>query len=761
MIFDLVKDFADVLDAMPEGHSRRRILKLLDEAIRRDVHFIDRHPTTFFQCMWNTCWWYDCPEAAGHDSSPSTNPGRTSESESSLSSTLEKWRSGKQADTPKFCWLRTLRPPVERLGNGLVSYIPAGYGDAVFSPDNQQIATRGASTKVWDLATGKEQFSIDHLWGSVSAVAFSPTAERLATGGSGLVCLWDRDGGAGPVGMHSDGVSSLSFSRDGTMLASGSRDKTIRVWCARTLEQRIEFAGHAAGVTHVAFSPDDCQLASCSYDGTVRIWDLDCESQVDSHSLHASDLDGFFSRDGIWIDATQGRDGLERTAPLLRYVGFSPDGRQVASASSSGFVRLWDLSARSETACLTGPKQNVDAIAISPDWGQIAYATGDHSIRLHKMPGDSELARFPRQPHSIDRLSFSMDGRYLASSSSDGVRVWDTSYRPQLEEVEDHAHHPTAISFSPDGRQLMTSSSDAVHLWEVSSGLHHSTLASARGGVGRTEFSPNHRRIVTGGEFRCAHVWNAITGEQELLLKKTSQDWAANEHRTYVACVAFSADGSKIVSGGTDYNLRVWDAMNGEELLCLRGHDGLIDRVITSPDGNRIASVCGSDVYVWDVRIPQRGVHGPVRRVVSAIRERFRKRLLAVLPHREHQIDNVAFSTNSRSVFTLTRTPIFDGPFGFTGQLWDAESGECRDVIKWSGRPAAITGGPHGPHLQATVCGREMAIELMTTGAAVAHFPATFNPLAAQPNMSRWAGGVGKHLQILELEGDADILDDQ
>ena len=64
MIFDLVKDYADALAAMPTDHPRHRILKLLEEAIRRDVHFIDRHPTTMFQCMWNTCWWYDCEEAA-------------------------------------------------------------------------------------------------------------------------------------------------------------------------------------------------------------------------------------------------------------------------------------------------------------------------------------------------------------------------------------------------------------------------------------------------------------------------------------------------------------------------------------------------------------------------------------------------------------------------------------------------------------------------------------------------------------------------
>ena len=66
MIFDLIKDFADVVDAMPEEHPRRRILKLLNRAICRDFHFIDRHPTTLFECLWNTCWWHDCPEAARH-----------------------------------------------------------------------------------------------------------------------------------------------------------------------------------------------------------------------------------------------------------------------------------------------------------------------------------------------------------------------------------------------------------------------------------------------------------------------------------------------------------------------------------------------------------------------------------------------------------------------------------------------------------------------------------------------------------------------
>ena len=66
MIFELARDFAGALEVLPQDHPRHRILRLLEEAIRRDIHFIDHHPTTLFQCMWNTCWSCDCPQAGRH-----------------------------------------------------------------------------------------------------------------------------------------------------------------------------------------------------------------------------------------------------------------------------------------------------------------------------------------------------------------------------------------------------------------------------------------------------------------------------------------------------------------------------------------------------------------------------------------------------------------------------------------------------------------------------------------------------------------------
>src|SRR4051794_29869492 len=115
MIFPLAQDFAAVLATMPRGHTRYRILNLLGEAIRRDLHFIDRHPTTLFQCLWNSCWWYDCPAAAGHYDLPERKahgplPWQLPPRER-LSTQLERWRAERERETPGFPWLRGLRPP--------------------------------------------------------------------------------------------------------------------------------------------------------------------------------------------------------------------------------------------------------------------------------------------------------------------------------------------------------------------------------------------------------------------------------------------------------------------------------------------------------------------------------------------------------------------------------------------------------------------------------------------------------------------------
>ena len=122
MIFELAQDFSATLATMPREHSHHRILNLLEEAIRRDIHFIARHtkdyPQALFQCFWNTCWWYDCSDLEIFERGVSGEKILRDRPESRLSHLMEEWATRKQAFSGKFAWVRSLRPPSFPLGGG-------------------------------------------------------------------------------------------------------------------------------------------------------------------------------------------------------------------------------------------------------------------------------------------------------------------------------------------------------------------------------------------------------------------------------------------------------------------------------------------------------------------------------------------------------------------------------------------------------------------------------------------------------------------
>ena len=108
---------------MPKEHRQHRTLSLFDEAIRRDVHFMASHPTTMFQCMWNTCWWYDATASKEYyEESTTTQPWKRSDAK--ISKLLELWRTNKEAKA-SFIWIQGLSVR-RRLRLGLVNFFQSG-----------------------------------------------------------------------------------------------------------------------------------------------------------------------------------------------------------------------------------------------------------------------------------------------------------------------------------------------------------------------------------------------------------------------------------------------------------------------------------------------------------------------------------------------------------------------------------------------------------------------------------------------------------
>ena len=367
LIFDLTDDLRQTVVALPQDRPQRHILQLLEEAIRRDIHFIHRHcqdyPQGLFQCLWNSCWWYDCPEAARHYESYPQAPWK--DARVKLSALLERWRREKEQAEPDFVWLRSLRAPGVPLGSGLKRVL-AGHErsveSVVFSPDGTRIVSgsHDSTVRVWEVDTGRELACLRGHAFSVNSVAFSPDGTRLVSGSlDSTVRVWDVDTGRELACLrgHDDSVSCVAFSPDGTRIVSGSNDCTVRVWEVDTGRELACMYEVECRVNSVAFSPDGASIVSSDRFAAARIWstsDYTCSRIINtrgetdqSYAGPVSFVDVMADKQPVYaIGVWAGGETQIVIASTGRTIAWFPASRFSVAAAAHSRTRRWAGSGR-------------------------------------------------------------------------------------------------------------------------------------------------------------------------------------------------------------------------------------------------------------------------------------------------------------------------------------------------------------------------------------------------------------------------------
>lgn len=293
---------------------------------------------------------------------------------------------------------------------------------------------------------------------------------------------------------HSWQVYSVEFSSDGKFVASGSFDRSVRLWNVATGREERAFLGHTKRIRTVTFSPDGGVLASGAWDNTVRLWDLETGAVRATLVGCALPNQVVFSPDGTIVAAAS----------------TCPDGRMSLRGPTASTIVLWDAATGRELRTLRGHTFYVYTVAFSPDGALLASGSRDETARVWDAATGEELAILEGGTGWVLSVAFSPDGKTLATSTRDGtINLWDVATFEKVGVLAGHTDWVYAVAFRPDGALLASGSKDAtIKLWDVVSGELLRTLAGHESCARSVDFSPDGTLLASGSWDHTVKLWD-------------------------------------------------------------------------------------------------------------------------------------------------------------------------------------------------------------------------------------------------------------
>jgi WD40 repeat protein/serine/threonine protein kinase len=440
---------------------------------------------------------------------------------------------------------------------------------AVLSADSRLVLTfsHDRNARLWSVEDGRILYKWDNPAGLTTGTLSPDDRTVVLASDRDLLCfstsgapLWNAPA------AHREHVSSVAFSPNGELIASGAADRTVRMWNARTGKPEPLRIRHEGPLKLVAFDPTGRFLLT-SGDNIVRIWDVRTAAEL-----------------GLPLE----HDGS------VQKVLFGVKERTLFTASLDSKVRIW-----------SPVDPNADVVRLphtSKIWASAFHASGDRVITAYGEALSPCVSRFwdvrarrqigPVFGHdaNIYALTLSEDQKHLASAGADRtVRIWDCESGTLIRKLV-HKEYVTSVAFRPNAKQVLWGALDgSAELWDWEAGNTVRVLPHAADVIA-VAIDRSGKLAATGCVDRRAYIWSLDSDVPPVGLV----------HQDRVLSVAFGADSGMLATGSADKTARLW-TVGGQQIMSFK-HPDVVQCVALSNNGEFLATAC-HDGYarLWDV----------------------------------------------------------------------------------------------------------------------------------------------------------------
>ena len=463
--------------------------------------------------------------------------------------------------------------------------------------------------------------------GGVMLVAVTPDGKQIVSGGAdNTVRIWDLERGHllrtlkahGDTygGVHTHGVLALAVSPDGRRIVSGGRDRHVRVWdlSSGRLERERSYEGEIGAAV---ITPDGARLVTVTSvqptagnpnrprSSSIVVTDLETGGMVSAHSSPVGTLFGapIVLADGkhmllpFW-DHSRREGGVHvldiESASVLRALDLpgvcavSPDGSFAVASTSENPLRVWDLRRPRPKEVMTVSARSTRSpnmgwrTVISPTGDIAIVTTPDNSVCVWDFKKGRLQRTLTGHAEAVNSIAFSPDGaRVIAGGGDSTIRMWDIRRAENKSDRGLSARSANAVAAAPtgawvasaDGKMLGTADQtrDTIRFWGI----------------------PNGRalREIDLGESPEMHLLNPTRVNSKTGVRKWLQ----------LTCIAVTRDGSRILAGGLDGRVGVWDVKTGRFLRSMYHKLNSVRGLVVVPHEDRVVVADELALRIWDI----------------------------------------------------------------------------------------------------------------------------------------------------------------